>query len=124
MARKENAVKKNNASSEINSNAKAQTWKIRGTDITGASKEELKPKRRELNAAAGVIEAEVSSNAWPYRVTKGPAHPHKNPTFGDIHIGSCFSFSGTTYRKTERDLAETFSDKVRTPFAEHTPVIG
>lgn len=74
MARKENAAKKHNAT-KSNVDAKA-IWKISGTEYTGATKEELKPKRRELNADAGVVEADVSSNAWPYRITKTAAHPH------------------------------------------------
>lgn len=84
MARKETVAKKN-AASKVNVDAKA-IWKISGTDRTGATKEELKPIRRQLNADAGIHEVDTTingqlwpanpSNAWPYRITKTAAHPH------------------------------------------------
>lgn len=91
MARKENAAKKNEApKAKSNGTFSAEfQWKIKGTDHFGSTKEELKAKRRELNAAAGIHEVETKvkdqilpanpSNTWPYRITKGPAHPHNRP---------------------------------------------
>jgi hypothetical protein len=86
MARNSTAAKKHNASKKTTVVTSAQAWKISGTNNFGSTKEELKARRRELNASEGVHEVDVTiegqnylaapSNSWPYRITKGPGHPH------------------------------------------------
>lgn len=66
-------------------------YEIKGTGIYGETKEQLKGVRTNLNEGAGIFEKETkkgeetiaatSSNAWPFRITKGPDHPHLNNTF-------------------------------------------
>jgi hypothetical protein len=73
-------------SKAIATNANARNWNITGTSIYGATKEELKPQRTKLNADNGVYEKDgkredqevqaTPSNKWPFRITKGPDHPH------------------------------------------------
>ncbi len=89
MARKEKVARVNKASKKsavASTVGSTQYYGISGTSHIGATKEELKAKRRELNHSVGVYEVEttiegkkieaVSSNAWPYRITKTRAHPH------------------------------------------------
>lgn len=54
-----------------------KVYQITGTDISGATKQELKAQRNELNTKAlGRPHHEVEANQWPHRITKGPQHPH------------------------------------------------
>lgn len=54
-----------------------KVYQITGTEIFGTTKQELKPKRNELNdKALGRSHADTVANQWPHRITKGPDHPH------------------------------------------------
>lgn len=55
-----------------------------------ADKQSLKPIRTQLNKDAGVIEKDVASKDWPFRITKGPDHPHVSPFFREVRIGQKF----------------------------------
>jgi len=53
-------------------------WQITGTkDQFADNKQELKKVRTQLNADAGIDEAdkEVASKDWKFKITKGPDHP-------------------------------------------------
>lgn len=55
-------------------------YQITGTNIFGATKEELKSQRNQLNADALKLEegkklSDTNSNTWPFRIAKGPEHP-------------------------------------------------
>lgn len=107
-------------------------YAIRGTDITGESKEELKAKRAELNLAAGFAEVETKkdkeviaaspSNTWPYRITKGPDHPHVKPLFGEVKIGTVVTLAGNLFRKTDQHHALRLADNHLTTFGEFVAV--
>ena len=109
-----------------------RVYAIRGTDITGESKEELKAKRAELNLAAGFAEVETKkdketipaapSNTWPYRITKGPDHPHIKPLFGEVKIGTVVTLAGNLFRKTGQHSALRLSDSYNTTFGESVAV--
>lgn len=107
-------------------------YAIRGTDITGATKEELKAKRAELNLAAGFPEVETKkdkevipaapANTWPHRITKGPDHPHVKPLFNEVKIGTVVSLAGNHFRKLNQHEALRLADGHKTPFGELVPV--
>lgn len=78
-------------------------YRITNTDICGASKEELKSIRRDLNATAGTHEVgnksqgteATPSNKWAHRITKGPDHLHNQAGYVPV---------GKTYRSSVGDV--------------------
>lgn len=126
------ASNKQNITRPANAVRGTRIYAIRGTDITGSSKEELKAKRAELNLAAGFAEVETKkdkevipaapSNTWPYRITKGPDHPHIRPLFNEVKIGDTVTLAGNRFRKLAKDQALRLADSHVTTFGELVPV--
>jgi len=79
-------------------------WQIKGTDTFAEVKSELKPQRDALNIAAGINIKTEPASQWPYKITKGPEHPHNMPYFHEVKVGALYSRYGITYKKCDNEI--------------------
>lgn len=87
-------------------------WQIKGTDTFSEVKSELKQERNKLNIAAGINLKTEPASQWPYKITKGPDHPHVSPYFREVRIGDYFSHKGFNFKKTAHNQAHQLEDGV------------
>lgn len=87
-------------------------WVIKGTDHHGVNKEELKKIRTTLNKEAKVDEKTAPASTWPYKISKGPDHPHNKPFFREFPLNSFFEVNGFIYKKVSEHEGKLFEDGV------------
>lgn len=125
-------TKKHNAPTKSTGPTPDVVYRIAGTQFGAADKETLKPIRRKLNAEVGVYEVETKidgktieatpSNQWPFRLTKGEDHPHKNPLFGQVKIDDLVIHGGQGFRKVGFDQAIRLLDNEKVRFGNEVRV--